>query len=1081
MSKKIHQTLKNIGLRSSAIALASCLCLSGVPAVAHAAGLGKIVVFSALGQPLRAEIEVSATREELADMKPQLASPAAFKQAGLDYATTLLGIKFSLDKRANGQSIIRLTSDRPINDPFIDMLLELNWPTGRLVREYTFLLDPPEVAAKGSVPVASAVAKPAAPVAKSATPASNQAVSGIDDDVRNKAVAKVRTQNAPAKAVESSPSGGDSRAVKAGDTLRKIAAETKPDGVSLEQMLVGLLRANQDAFDGGNMNRLKAGKILSVPDKATVEAVPSSEAKKIVVAQSADWNAYRGKLAGVAAQSPVKDDSAKQESAGRITAKVEDKAAPTVEPKDQVKVSKTDTATAKSGGATKRSDEEVIAKEKALKEANERLGVLEKNVSDLEKLIELKNQNLAELQKQAAAKQAPTEVKKPAESASPKVEPPPAPAPVATPAKPEPAPAVAEKAAEPVAKVEEPKPEIKAETKVEPPAAAPAAPAKPAEPAPKPKPAVAPPSPPEEPGFFDDLLENPMMLAAGGGVLALLAGLVIARRRRSGKEETALDLSSTLTPQTSNLSANSVFRSTGGQSVDTSSHAPALTDFSQAGPGSIDTDEVDPVAEADVYMAYGRDAQAEEILLEAKIKDPKRYAIHLKLLEIYSNRKDVKQFETVAADLYTETGGVGADWEKAVAMGLKLDPSNPLFGASASASAAFDADATLVVPAQTPRSTVVLPGEVSQMAETATLADAPKLPEPELAPEVVEEDVAVDSEDLTTLDFDLGFGDANAAEEPAGIPADAEQTQLVASTPAEPEALDFDLAFESPASSAPFSEMETQSSPIDFSVPPVSPEEAPAEAESSSDFSVDFDLGTDAAPVPETDSLPAFPTDGGGESPAEDDRLEFDVSLTESTFLGRSVPETSSFDMSSIDLDLNAPEISLPEAGPAVAEAPFTDSPTPVQAEEKPGAAFDIAQVATEVNPDFATDQAETIVNPQFEPEPDLLPEQDFLSQQSETVVNQAFNLDPNAEQVDDFPAEQAETVVNPQFGAQEDLVPEFEISSFEEVTTKLDLAKAYEEMGDFEGARELLQEVLKEGNPTQREKAQAILATIGD
>ena len=133
MAKKIHQTLNRLGVRSSVIALASCLVLSGLPSLAQAAGLGKIVVFSALGQPLRAEIELSATREELSDMKAQLASPDSFKQAGIDYSSALQSLRFSLDKRANGQSVIRLSSDRPINDPFVDMLLELNWPAGRLV------------------------------------------------------------------------------------------------------------------------------------------------------------------------------------------------------------------------------------------------------------------------------------------------------------------------------------------------------------------------------------------------------------------------------------------------------------------------------------------------------------------------------------------------------------------------------------------------------------------------------------------------------------------------------------------------------------------------------------------------------------------------------------------------------------------------------------------------------------------------------------------------------------------------------------------------------------------------------------
>ena len=123
MTKKPKSTPK---LRIPTLAIAASLALSGLPLAAHAAGLGKVTVFSALGQPLRAEVELSASREELASMKASLASPEAFKSAGLDYASALLSIRFVLDKRASGQSIIKLTSDRPLNEPFIDMLLELN-------------------------------------------------------------------------------------------------------------------------------------------------------------------------------------------------------------------------------------------------------------------------------------------------------------------------------------------------------------------------------------------------------------------------------------------------------------------------------------------------------------------------------------------------------------------------------------------------------------------------------------------------------------------------------------------------------------------------------------------------------------------------------------------------------------------------------------------------------------------------------------------------------------------------------------------------------------------------------------------
>ena len=156
-----------------------------------------------------------------------------------------------------------------------------------------------------------------------------------------------------------------------------------------------------------------------------------------------------------------------------------------------------------------------------------------------------------------------------------------------------------------------------------------AAPApKPVAPPPKPKAVVPPPPPEEEPTLLEEVLDNPLLLAGGGGVLALLAALLVVRRRRAARGEVPLSLGASLSQQFSSLTANSIFRSTGGQSVDTS-HGPAHTDFSQAGPGSIDTDEVDPVAEADVYMAYGRDAQAEEILIEARQKDPTRHAIVL--------------------------------------------------------------------------------------------------------------------------------------------------------------------------------------------------------------------------------------------------------------------------------------------------------------------------------------------------------------------------------------------------------------------------------------------------------------------
>lgn len=748
--------------------------------MADAAGLGRVTVFSALGQPLRAEIEVNATKDELPGMAAKIASQEAFKQAGLEYAASLAAIKVTLDKRPSGQPVIRLTSDRPVSDPFIDMLLELNWSAGRLVREYTFLLDPPDAVpvaapAAAAAPVSAPAAAPVPaekPIARPVEKAQPKAAEKPEPKPEKKAKKEaVKPEPVAKEAAEPSEKPAGERVVKAGDTLSKIAGELKPEGVALEQMLVGLFRANPDAFQGKNMNRLKTGKILAVPAPEALNEVSAPEARKEVLAQAQDWNAYRRKLAGVAAQEPAAEKPVQKESAGKITAKVEDKAAKPAEAKDQVKVSKSQTPGAQAPAVKKASaEEEKVAREKALKESAERAAQLEKNVADLQKLADLKNKQLAQAQAAAKPAEAPA-APKPAEPAKP----------VAP---------VAPEAAKPAAPVT---PATPPEAAVPPAAPAPAnlsgttpeAPKMPDAPKPKPKP-VAPPPPVEE----DDGLGGALM----GGLAALLAGVggLLFYRRRKAKQEGETPVVSPSLSEPS-LGANSVFRATGGQSVDTSAATPAVTDFSQTGPGTIDTDEVDPVAEAEVYMAYGRDAQAEEILLEALQKDSKRLAIHLKLLEIYSQRKSNKQFETLATELYTQTGGTGPEWEKAVAMGSKLDPSNPLYSqGGAGAASPFGALAAVAAAdAFDPLATAKAEEDpAGSMLNRAALADF-ALPE--------DGDIKAEAEKAAanTLSFDLNVGDLPPFGAAPAEPFSASDTVVKApSTAAEVSdgmALDFDL------------------------------------------------------------------------------------------------------------------------------------------------------------------------------------------------------------------------------------------------------------------------------------------------
>lgn len=1061
--------------KKRAVALAVASCLSLAPWVAEAAGLGKLTVFSGLGQPLRAELELGANRDELAGMTARLAPVDAFKQAGVDYASALTDLRFVIEKRANGQSIVKVTSIKPVNEPFLDFLVELNWPSGRLVREYTFLLDPPEVAAKGAGgQVSVAEAKVVEMVRGGGGGGSQPAVTRSAP--RQPAAAKV-----PAEPKKTEANG--SRVVQPGETLRKIASETKYDGVSLEQMLVGLFQSNPDAFIGKNINRLKAGAILGIPDQAAVEAVSDADAKKVYVTQAGDWNAYRQKLAATSAKAPAREDSATQVASGKITAKVEEKAAPADQSKDQVKIAKTEVATKGAAGKVGAINEaDQIAKDKALKEAQDRLALLEKNVGELQKLVEMKTQKLAELQQQSAAKK--DEVK-PVEPAKP-VEPVKAPE----------LPKIAEpaKEAEPVKPVEVAKPvEETKPAEVKPPE-----PVKPPAPPPEKKPVPVPPPEPEEPSLIDGLLSDPLPLAGGAGILALLAGYFMFKRRR----EQGSSLETTAAPGPSSLGPNSVFRMTGGQSVDTGNTPPQTGDFSQTGPGTIDTDEVDPVAEADVYMAYGRDTQAEEILLEALQKDPQRTAIHAKLLEIYANRKSLKQFETLASELYAQTGGAGPEWEKVAALGAGLDPANPLYsGVQAAPVASFNPDATMIVSSDDlGRATVAMPGALSQLAEIASVPDEQPLELTEDALELsapaqlaVAEPVEVDEpiSDAMSLDFDLGLPEvlpeAQAVEQPEKEAGEASPTfdepYIETMGLAESNALDFDLGAAVPSTET------SEEAPVG---------ELHVEADDLAVDAVDFDLGgsgqaaAEAVEPEEPDATPDFSPEGTMVMPLEaDSEMDSAVStfvgvnaITDSTEVAENPePPTEEAPMVDFDLDIDSPATQTMVNSVLENESTATVvNPLPMSSEEFE---FDHPELAaTSVSPGVLdADSLEfdvSLTDSVFLGQPMVQPDFDIGS----------INLDLASEPVPDEPemAGLAATTVIPEpltesfaDSLADSVVEPARDSQWEEVNTKLDLAKAYEEMGDLEGARELLQEVVGEGPVDLVEQARAILGRIGE
>ena len=982
---------------------AKLVLLTGLllPLFAWAAGLGKLTVLSALGQPLRAEIEiVSLQPNEGESLSARLASPETFRQANVERPSVLMAVRFSVEPRPNGRYVLLLSSTEPINEPFLDMLVELGWANGRLVREYTFLLDPPEY--KGPPVAAPSVPAPAPQVVEP-TPVPQAPAARVPPPVEEKPLAPAQVQEkpaapapapaaarppppapvrerarapapAPAKPpVPAAPKKPATYEVKRGDTLAKIANENRSAGVTLQQMLAALYRRNESEFDGGNMNRMRAGKILTIPEPAEALSIAQEEAREMVAAQSVEYTEYRRQLAAAVASARPRADAGRQVS-GKIGAPREEKPAPPREPaKDQLRLSKPDDVKGSSAARAAALADELSSREKALKEANERIAQLEKNVQDLQKLLELKSEAGAQMQK--AAKQ-PEPAKPAAETA---------------PAKPAPA------APEP-AKAEAPPPaaEPAAPAPKAPPAAAAKAPAK----------ALTPPPAPAEPSFVDELLEDPATLGVAGAAIILLAGYGAYAVRKKRKAQVASS------PFAASVPGEVPFGVSGGQQVDTGSVS-LQSDFSQGGVARIDTEEIDPIAEADVYMAYGRDVQAEEILKEALAKDSSRQAIRAKLLEIYANRKDQKAFEATARELYAATGGQGPEWEKAMSLGPTVDPLNPLYGGVAAAAAAVALQGAAAERGAEPAPPGAPGGEPAPEIDfdlDLSTAPAPSAPAPDIR---LDDTVTAPEETPASLDFDLDLGGGEkAAEGPgAAVTHEAPISEVKAS---EAPMVDFDLGLGGGEEPAAAEKIESAGDgTLVFDVLPVQEAKLPEESPGS------FDM--ELAPV-------------GGEQPAEAEKAE----SAEGGTLGAAPVEA------------NVPEAAAPAAAPELS-IDFDLGPGGPGAPAPAAAAEPVAPVAAVPSIDFDL------------PIETARPAERAADEKPPEIDLSAFSLDLGA-----APA------AEPGPGEGE---PD---SHWQEVATKLDLAKAYEEMGDKEGARELLNEVIKEGDAAQQQQAMSMLEALG-
>lgn len=919
------------------------------PAAALALGLGDVKLHSALNQRLDADIELlSVNPAEVDEIDVSLASAETFSKIGLDRPAVLMFVNFDVQQRENGDYYVKATSKEIIREPFLDFLIEVKWPSGRVLREYTLLLDPP-VSHKEAAPVVS-------------KPGTAPAQSGGQPTPAPSAPAASTTQSAPATTYYPRPAqepmsreGIVYGPVKANETLWRIAQKVRPNkDVSVQQVMIALLKANPYAFFDNNINRLKKGYVLRIDDPALLTAMNKAEAAREVSRQTRAWQDYRAAVAEKAAER-MPAEAGDAPAASSASAKGEPKlklVAPEGESAQAGGGADTDAAEGDMNEQLMLALESSAAQRKENEELQGRVEGLEEQLQDMQRLLALKDADLAALQKQlregGEAVTLPSEkaekMSEPAEKMA-EGEEKPAEKPAAdeskTPQGAEPASgekAMPAEAEGEMAKPSEAKPAADA-AKAEPKKPEPAK-----KPAPKPKPKIQP-QPAPQPSFIESMLQDPLMLGAGGGTLVLLlvlAIVMIRRRRKGGFQE------SILSGGTSSMLSTKGDESTGETSF--------LSDLaiSGMGGGAITTDEgeVDPLTEADVFMAYGRNQQAEEVLKKALESNPKRPDVLAKLLEVYYTDKNREQFEALANESASALQGSEEHWSKVAAMGHELCPDNELFAGAEG-------------------------GE----------APAPK--EPAAKPESMTDEV---------LDIGLDL-DELTAEMESEVSEDS---------------LDLGLDLDSDEEKKP--EAET----------------TPAE-DDLSDMDFDLDLGGEDSAAPAEDDLSGMDFDLGDSAVEEEKPAEEAAAPAESDDLG--------------DLDFD-----LGEMASESEEAPTESAPSAEESADTDLSDFDFGDLDLE----GGTEEAAVEEAPAAEPSAD----EDFGSLDLGDLESDAGS------DLDDF-------------GDLGDLDDDSMLDEGDEITTKLDLAQAYIEMGDNEGARSMLEEVVEGGNDEQKQQAQDLLGKI--
>ncbi len=954
------------------------LALSALQAdFASALGLGNVSIRSNLNQPLNAEIRLLDTGDlDPSQIKVELASTADFGRAGVDRDYFLSNLKFAVELDGRGGGVIRITTREPVVEPYLNFILETRWPSGRLLREYAVLLDLPTFSEGASVPF---------------VPAGSSGLATVQQQSQQQqARSAASAPTATASGDWSMPSAGPGEyRVQQNDTMGRIAARLRPAGdVSAEQTMLAIQRANPDAFIRNNVNLVKAGYILRVPTADEMKTLSAAAASQEVAAQTRAWRSGDSYAPGSSGDAAAPQLDARASTETSAEGGYSEKARLSIAtPGDSARKAPGEGA-ASSGAGTDALRNELQGAQEGLESARRdntelqsRLDSMERQVATLQKLISLKDEQLAGLQAQGQQQIAAAAEEKPAAPA----EALPAPAPEAA------APGDAE-----TAETAAPAP-----TPVAPaPAKAPAAPAKPA--------------PVAQPGLIDQLTANPLVPAAGAGVLALiLGGVFLARRRKAAEEQqrTIFDANFTFEePVPVEEEAAADFDSA---LISDDRVAPA-DDFArpaaEAPVQRVRSETGDAIAEAEIYIAYGRYQQAVDLLRSAIDAEPARADLRVKLLEVYLEMRDRDAFRRQ----FTELQQLGDD--HAVVQVKEMLSS--VDGVSGWLDELPAASAPLA-PAYAP-----VAAAASTAAGMALAADDAVELDQELT---LDEELALDDE-LAGGELDLDLGDDFAGDDLAS--ADEPVPSLNQLSGFESFATP---AFDEPAPAAAIAD-----DVASFELP----------AESVADEGFELDLNEDELDL----ALDGIGGEGDG---LEDLALDF---ATEAAPNSSGAIASDEFDLAALDEPAAADSLQFATdfGSSAATEEAGQDSLADLSADL---GSLDDLDLELSGESDGA---------PVFEPAP----------------INSGVEAAPFADDAftsNEFTADAVAAEAAAEAPVLEGGDDEFDfLADADEVATKLDLARAYIDMGDTDGARDILGEVMQEGTEAQRQDAGALLSRIG-